>query len=262
LGKYLKYLFWANVIFVVCLLCVQIPYWIGNRWLIIKTDFTAGDVLSFLGAYGAAVGTIFLGSITIKQTEKANDISNRVLDLEEKRYREDHQPVITIDCVNLHSVSFNSVAKNVSYQGRVYYVDANYLNTINDERACFEIKVVNTGRTGLYNCVIKKISSLPDEFKNSAINTDSAEAAPFNLAAGEKIDLNLFLYPNAIERFAQKKVHQVQIVLECVNDFNEKYRLTLTISGKIVLYGNRYEEMLVPTPHPIIWELHCESEKS
>lgn len=71
--KYLKYLFWANVIFVVCLLCVQIPYWIGNRWLIIKTDFTAGEVLSFLGAYGAAVGTIFLGSITIKQTEKAND---------------------------------------------------------------------------------------------------------------------------------------------------------------------------------------------
>lgn len=260
--KYLKYLFWAIIIFIGCLLFVQIPYWIGNRCLIIKTNFCAGDVLSFLGAYIAAAGTIFLGSITIKQTQQANDISNRVLDLEEKRYTEEHQPVIAIDCVNLHDKSFNDIAKNVSYKGRVYYVDANYLGTVNDERACFEIKVVNTGRTGIYNCVVKEISSFPEEFKNSSVNIDSAEAAPFNLLTGGKLDLNLFVYPNAIERFAQKKIQSVKIVFECINDFNEKYRLSLTVSGDITLYGNRYEQMLVPTPHPIVWKLECEGKNN
>ena len=139
-------------------------------------------------------------------------------------------------------------------------MDANYLNTINDERACFEIKIVNTGHTGLYNCVIKEINSFPEEFKNSSTNIDSAQTAPFNLGAGERIDLNLYLYPNAIERFAQKKIEKVQILIECLNDFNERYQLTLTIFGNIVLYGNRYEDMLVPTPHPIIWELNCKNK--
>lgn len=260
--KYLKYLFGGIVIFFVCLLLVQIPYWIGDKYSIIETDFSAGEVLSFLGAYIAAAGTIFLGCISIKQTEQANNTSNRVLGIEERRYKEDHQPVITIDCVNLHNTSFNSVAKNTPYAGRVYYVDANYLNTVNDERACFEIKVINTGRTGIYNCVMKGISSSPIELKYSSTNIDLAEAAPFNLAVGATLDLNLFLYPNVIERFAQRKIQNIKVVFECINDFNEKYILTLTISGNIVLIGNRYEEMLVPTPHPIIWELDCECKKN
>lgn len=253
--KFIKCVLVAIIVFIIFLLVVQVPYWIGDNCLIIKTDFTASDVLSFLGTYVAAVGTIYLGSITIKQTQKANDISNRVLDLEEKRYKEDHQPVITIDCVNLHDESFNSVAKNASYQGRVYYVDANHLNTINDERACFEIKVVNTGRTGLYNCIIKEIVSFPEEFKYSTSNIDSAKAAPFNLATGENIALNLFLYSHTIELFAKNTIKKVTIVLECTNDFNEKFQMLLTISGSIILCGNRYEKMLVPTPHPIIWNL-------
>lgn len=260
--KYLKYIVVAIAIFIICLLCVQIPYWIGNKCIIIKTDFSAGDVLSFLGAYIAAVGTVFLGNITIKQTSQANNISNRVLDLEEKRYKEEHDPVLVVDCVNLHNKSFNSIAKNISYQGRVYYVDANYLKTINDERACFEIKVVNTGRTGIYNCAIKEISSFPPELKNSCTNFDLAAAAPFNLSTGDRIDLNLFLYPNVIERFAQKKIQSISIVFECINDFNETYKVTLTILGNITLYGNRYEEMLIPTSHPIKWKLECECKNN
>lgn len=251
----------ACILFVICLLFVQIPYWVGDRHLIIKTDFSAGDVLSFIGAYIAAIGTIFLGNITIKQTKQANDISNRVLELEEKRYREDHQPVLTIDCVNLHDESFNSIAKNVSYEGRVYYVDAHCLNTINDERACFEIKLVNTGRTGLYNCVVGEISSCPDELKKSLTNLDLACAAPFNLSVGERLDLNLFLYPNVIDRFAKNELQSIKIVIECINNFNEKYRLSFTISGDIILAGNRYEKMLVPTSHPIVWEVECEKIK-
>ena len=84
----------------------------------------------------------------------------------------------------------------------------------------------------------------------------------FHLLSGDKLDLNLFVYPNAIERFAQKKIQSVKIVFECINDFNEKYQLSLTVSGDITLYGNSYEQMLVPTPHPIVWKLECESKNN
>lgn len=262
LNKHKKTLFkYILVAFIASLLIVQIPYWIGKWWLIIPTDFEASDVLSFLGDFISAIGTILLGWYAIIQTDKANDTNDRLLAIEEQRYQEDHQPVIVVDSVILHNTSFKNTPlyldanKQYDTGSRLYYVDAAFEKSVNEERACIEIKITNTGRTGIYNCQIKSISSVPEELKYGIQNIDSFHSASFSLSPSNSMPIHLYVYPNVIERFSIMNLNQIKITLECVNNYNEKYIIALTIKGDCELYSPRYEDMLVPTQHPVVWDV-------
>ena len=247
--KIVKY---GIIIFILCLFTVQLPYWIGDIKTIIQTDFSASDVLGFLGNFLASFGTIVLGYVTMKQTEEANAISDRLLQLEERKYNAEHEPTVVVDWVKLHNSSYHSVANNIKFPGRLYYVDSPKYNP-NDRDGYWEIRIINTGITGLYNCDIMRISSDPEELQYCEI-----DPIPFNLKAGECIDLALYLNSDIVERYAQRKIKAVSIVLKCINNFGEKYLITLVVSGNCVLFGNRYEEMLIPNVHPIKWKVKSE----
>lgn len=255
--------------FIACLVIIQIPYWLGEIKVIIKTDFDASDVLGFLGDYISAMGTIILGWIAVKQTDKANSmsekanyISDRVARLETAKHVEEHDPVVLIDWVKLHDFSYNDVACKVGFKGQLHYIDAQYERDINERRQCIEINLINTGRTGIYNCKLEKVYSQPEELKKSPGITGFSDN-PFVLKTGEELNFNLFLYPNVVERFAVRKIENIQLVFSCVNDFNEKYRLVFDIQGAFEYMGNnRYEGQLVPYPHPVNWQFRTEAEDS
>lgn len=254
-----KIISYGILCFVICLLIVQIPYWIGDVKTIIWTDFSAEAVLGFLGDFISATGTVVLGWIAMKQTDYANEISDRVLKLEERKYDDDHKPAIILDWVKLHDSSYREIAHNVSYQGRLYYVNSpNYGPNTKD--GYWEMNIINTGTTGIYNCVVEKVSSVPEELKIDCIAGDSWDA-PFNLKPGENMELNLYVNPDIIERYAQKKIESITIRLKCINNFGEKYRITFTVAGRAIEYTNRYEQMLIPTPHSVKWEMQCELVK-
>ena len=42
----------------------------------------------------------------MKQTEEANAISDRLLQLEERKYNAEHEPTVVVDWVKLHNSSF------------------------------------------------------------------------------------------------------------------------------------------------------------
>lgn len=257
--KYIvKIIIYGILGFIGCLFIVQFPYWLGKIKVVIETDFEASDVLGFLGNYISALGTIILGWIAIKQTEKANDISKKVAELEVSKYIEEHDPVVLIDWVKLHDFSYNTIACNVGFNGQLHYIDANYESSINEERQCIEMKLINTGRSGIYNCQLVEVKSQPEELKYTTISMGISDN-PFVLKAGEELKFNLFVYPNVVERFAVKKIKKIQVVLSCVNDFNEKYKLLFDIEGAYEFGGNnRCEGQLIPSPHPIKWEFKTE----
>ena len=256
-----KIIFYAITVFFIFLLAVQIPYWFGKEIALIKTDFEAPEVLNFLGNYISAFGTIVLGWIAIKQTDKANETSDNVAKLEKAKYDEKHRPSLIIDWIKLHDYEYNYVACNLDFNGRLHYVDANYEKSVNEERQCFEIKFLNTGHSGIYNCDLIEINSMPKElikdifslFKNSD---------PFVLKSGEELNFNLFVYPNVIDRFALREINKIQLVFSCVNDFNEKYKLIFDIEGAIVFEGNnRCEGFIANGNHPIKWNCIVEKEE-
>lgn len=246
--------------FIGCLFIVQLPYWIGEIKVIIKTDFSAGDILSFLGDYISAIGTILLGWIAVKQTEMANNISERVAKLEVAKHKEEHEPVVVIDWVKLHDFSYNRKACKADFDGQLHYIDAKYENDINEERQCIEIKFINTGKSGIYNCKLEKVNSQPEELKRSTISLGVTDR-PFVLKVGEELKFNLFVYPNVVERFAVREIKKLQLEFSCVNDFNEKYKLVFDIEGTVKFMGNnRCEGQLTPCPHPVKWEFRIDNE--
>lgn len=242
--------------FVICLLIVQVPYWIGSIKTIIRTDFEAADVLAFLGSFLSALGTVILGWIAVKQADQANEISDRLLKIEEQRYIDEHKPIVVVDWVKLHDSLYGNIAKNVNYTGRLYYVNSP-LYDLNAKDGFWEINIINTGCTGIYNCIVEKVISIPEELILDCSCSESG-ARPFNLKISENMELNLYVNLDVIERYAQKKIETIMLQLRCINDFGEKYRITLSVSGNAIEYTNRYEQMLIPTPHSVKWDIKCE----
>lgn len=79
------------------------------------------------------------------------------------------------------------------------------------------------------------------------------------LKAKEQLKINLYTYPNVVERFAVREIEKIQLVFLCVNDFNEKYKLIFDIEGTVKFMGNnRCEGQLVPCTHPSRWEYKAE----
>ena len=260
LKKYRRKIIMYGIIgFIGCIFIIQFPYWIGESKAIIETHFKPADILGFLGDYLAAFGTLILGWIAIMQTEKANSTSDKVAELEVAKHIEEHNPVILIEWVKLHNFSYNDVACKVGFDGQLHYIKAKYENDVNEKRQCIEINFINTGRCGIYNCQLEEVISQPEELKRNPVNSGFSDA-PFVLEPGEKLKVNLFVYPNVVERFAVREIDNIQLIFSCVNAFNEKYKLFFDIEGTIKFMGNnRYEDQLVPCSHPVKWKFKTEN---
>lgn len=246
------------IFFLLFLFTIQLPYRIGEHLTIIKTPFEAADVLGFLGDYLSAFGALILGLVAIQQADKANLVSDRVANLEKSRYKEEHDPVVLIEWVKLHSPYYNKDACNIASDGKRYFIDASYESNVNEERQCIEINFTNTGHCGIYNCQLESVSSHPEELKRASVLSGVLDS-PFSLKPGKDLKLNLFVYPNVAKRFATKEIQKIKLTFSCVNSFNEKYNLFFEIEGTTHLMGvYQYEEQLVHCQHPVNFNFKAE----
>lgn len=74
-------------------LFIQIPYWIGNYYLVITTDFKASDILSFSGNFLAFIATTTLGVLALWQNKiiqkKAKDENGKLQEQNDKLRQQD-----------------------------------------------------------------------------------------------------------------------------------------------------------------------------
>lgn len=243
-----------------CLIIAEVPYWIGKMKIIITSDTDSGDILTFLGTYLSAMGTVILGYITSKQTDYANNINNRLLTLEEKNYLEAHKPAISVDYVKLHNELYDDIAKKTEYDGKVYYADIIGAKNTNVPCEWIELSLTNSGKSGIYNCKLKEVTSSPEKLEYSSYNICSAHSSAFNLAPKEHVSINLYVPKDVVKCFASRELEVISLRFYCTNDYNEEYNLKLSIYGEVsVLGAYSYEDTLVPTSHPhytkIEWDL-------
>ncbi len=73
------------IFFVFCFIIFFVPFLINIAFKtnfnisLLQSEWSAGDALNFYGSVLSFVGTIILGTISVWQTKKANDLSERVL---------------------------------------------------------------------------------------------------------------------------------------------------------------------------------------
>lgn len=93
------------LITVISVLSIVVPFvinesYMGNKGYV--TLWEAKDVLSYFGSILGALGTIFIGIIALFQSEQANKISDRLLQLEESN----NTPFLNIDTTNCRIDTF------------------------------------------------------------------------------------------------------------------------------------------------------------
>lgn len=94
------------IIFSVLFLCsIQILFSIPapSKWL--EAVWTAGDLISF-------IGTIVLGCITVWQTKKANEVSLKLMEIENNRHKLETQPFVMIVDYQAYNVDWQTIQNN------------------------------------------------------------------------------------------------------------------------------------------------------
>ena len=57
----------------------------GIHWL--EAEWTAGDVLGYIAGFEALLGTIILGLVSVHQNDEANEINDRLMEMQEEQWR-------------------------------------------------------------------------------------------------------------------------------------------------------------------------------
>lgn len=93
-----KIILWIVVIVLFLLpFTIWVLYTLGHYKVIIPTDYTAGELLSYYGYLMGSLGTVVLGIATIYLNKKSNDINKRLVELEKCR----EKPRIEVESCNI-----------------------------------------------------------------------------------------------------------------------------------------------------------------
>ena len=83
-------------LFIVPIIVIHFLYkWITPYYLL-QSSWSSGELITYIAGFEAFVGTVFLGVVAARQNEKANELSERVLKLEEDSYFFSRFPNIVI----------------------------------------------------------------------------------------------------------------------------------------------------------------------
>lgn len=81
-----KYIKSIVVVIIVLPILIWGTYFVGDcGFVLIKTSLGIGDALTFYGSILAFIGTVLLGALALWQNKKANEINERLLNLENSR---------------------------------------------------------------------------------------------------------------------------------------------------------------------------------
>ena len=199
-----KWWFWiiASLLFLIVL---QLLFSISAPCKYLEATWGAGDFISF-------VGTMVLGYIAISQTQRANQISNKLMDIEINRYKMEIRPFVMVTDWKAYEQDY----VNIIFNPRKLYV---CIGEYNDKMAiCLELCLQNTTESYAE-------AEFSRGFANDETNLSKTYANQSNqklrLSAGEKKEIVFY----ANEKFIKSlvgKYSTVEFFLK--NRFGEGYK--------------------------------------
>jgi len=172
-----KYPFFFKILlFIIAVLLFLLPltiwvfYILGRNKVIILTDYTAGELLNYYGTLISSIGTIILGVATIYLSKKANDINDRLIEVEKSRdkpkidiksksisYTEKGQ-VCSLGSVVIRFVNNGAIAEKFSFSLEgVAFSDSNIIDAyhLGREFICYPVNVLEKKNYFLFEVLVK-----------------------------------------------------------------------------------------------------------
>ena len=197
------------ILCIIFLALVQILFSIPApiKWL--EAVWEAGDLISF-------VGTIALGIIAIKQTEDANDMNKRLMQLEENRYKLEMRPFIMTSDWRMIYITINELLEHQSD----LYIDV--CGEKSKEKLAFELTFVNTTQAFLSFTYAGASYLNSDEKMNWGITYTETTNKSIRLFPGESKTITFWGETEKLISSLKGKKIRFSFLLE--NRFGEKYK--------------------------------------
>ena len=181
-------------------------------------EWSAGDVLAYVGTMLTFIGTIALSYMALKASNKANELSQKVIDMELNNYKLDLRPFVLVSDWNAYEIDCTELIDNPA---KKYIQIGKYQN---GNALGLAIKLTNTSNS----CITVQYStgtSINPELNwgNAAVNQSNLKMI---LSPGESDEFVFY----ATKEFMEKQISQrvrMELILE--NRFSKRYKESFTI---------------------------------
>lgn len=215
----------SKITVILIILCSLLPLIIVHilfKWksgiAFLVAEWSAGELLGYIGTLLSFWGTIILGWLALQASNKANELSRRVIELEQDHYRLEMRPFVLVS------------------NWKAYEVDSREL--VNDPKKKFiqigshkgekvlglSIELTNTTESVItvqYNCGTARTRDLC--WGNAAVNQENLK---MTLSPGEKDEFVFYASSNFMEKQVGQRI-SIELILE--NRFSKRYKESFTI---------------------------------
>lgn len=213
-----KIILTALFIFFLPLLCIHLLFKWKSGIPFIEAEWNAGEVLDYVGTFLSFIGTIILGFLALEASNTANELSKKVIQIEESRYKLDNRPFVIISGWNSNEINsyeiYNSPAKKYIQIGEYHCGNA----------LAIELELTNTSESYItvgYNSAVS--NAINTNWKNVIVNQENPKML---LKPGES-DTFVFY---AEESFMIKLLGQkITLALTLENRFSKRYKETVEL---------------------------------
>ena len=181
-------------------------------------EWSAGDVLAYVGTMLTFIGTIALSYMALKASNKANELSQKVIDMEINNYKMDLRPFVLVSDWNAYEIDCTELIDNPA---KKYIQIGKYQN---GNALGLAIKLTNTSNSCITVQYFTGISRNPElNWGNAAVNQSNLKMI---LSPGESDEFVFY----ATQEFMEKQISQrVKIELILENRFSKRYKESFTV---------------------------------
>ncbi len=144
--KVLTFLVFSSII-------VQIPYWIGDYFTLIKSYLSSGEILLFFGALLTFIGTTFLGVVALRQNKEATTISEKLLEIEKSKIK----PLLEIEVFDNISLGKGNTLSHNNYKDAYHYSFIEKNNCRVKYLSLISLKIINIGKARISKINVKEL---------------------------------------------------------------------------------------------------------
>ena len=180
--------------------------------------WSAGDALAYVGTMLTFIGTIALSYMALKASNKANELSQKVIDMELNNYKLDLRPFVLVSDWNAYEIDCTELIDNPA---KKYIQIGKYQN---GNALGLAIKLTNTSNSCITVQYSTGISRNPElNWGNAAVNQSNLKMI---LSPGESDEFVFY----ATKEFMEKQIsHRVKIELILENRFSKRYKESFTV---------------------------------
>ena len=208
----------ALICFVVPLLIIHCLFKWYSGFEFLVAEWTAGELLGYVGTMLSFVGTVILGILALQASQKANKLSEKVIELEKDRYRLELRPFVLVSNWKAYEIENEQLVNdpNEKYIQIGEYKPGKALG--------LEIELTNTSES----CITVEYGRGKTEKKEIswgkvAVNQENLK---MTLAPGDK---DTFIFYASPEFMTGLISHRVTIELYLENRFSKRYKETFVL---------------------------------